>query len=131
MTDRYHFAFDHRFSGLLKLLGVRASRAHVTIGDHGFEARFGPWVVTTPLSNIRQVSITGPHSPLKAIGPRFSPTTRSLTFGSNAERTVRIEFHQPVPGMEPFGIIRHPAISVSVERPEALRERLDTVPDGD
>lgn len=127
MNDQYRFAFDQRFAALLKLLGVRPRRAHVTIGEHSFEARFGPWLVTTPLSNIRQVSLTGPHSPLKAIGPRFSPTTRSLTFGSNADRTVRIEFHRPVPGMEPLGIVKHPALSVSVAKPNALRDQLETM----
>lgn len=124
MADRYRFAFDRRFEGLLRLLGVHPDRAHVEITDRQLTARFGPWLVRTPLDNIEDVEVTGPHRPIKAIGPRFSPSTRSLTFGSNAKRTVRISFRRPVTGMEPFGVVRHPTLSVSVADPDALRQRL-------
>lgn len=130
MANRYPFAFDPRFDRLLRLLGVRPDRAYVEITDHNLEARFGPWLVIAALANIERASVTGPHRPLKAIGPRFSPSTRSLTFGSNAKRTVRIEFRRPVPGMEPFGIVTHPTLSVSVADPEALRDHLETAATG-
>lgn len=124
MADRYPFAFDDRYEPLLRLLGVHPDRAHVEITDQGFEARFGPWVVRTPLHNIGDVEVTGPHRPLKAIGPRLSPSTRSLTFGSNPHRTVRISFRRPVTGIDPLGAIHHPTLSVSVADPDALREHL-------
>lgn len=127
MATRYPFAFDPRFARKLRLLGVRPDRAYVQIADQRLEARFGPWRVVTPLANIDEVRITGPHRPLRAIGPRFSPSTRSLTFGSNVERTVRIAFHRPVPGMEPLGIVKHPSLSVSVADPEKLRDDLDAL----
>lgn len=124
---RYPFAFDPRFRWPLRLLGVRSDRAHVAVTDTHLEARFGPWLVRTPVTNIDEVAVTGPHHPLRAIGPRFSPSTRSLTFGSNAERTVRVGFHQPVAGLEPFGIVRHPTLSLSVAEPAALRDHLREV----
>lgn len=127
MGSRYSFAFDPRFAGRLRLLGIRPDRAWVDITDRRLEARFGPWRVSTPLTNIAGASLTGPHRPLRAIGPRFSPSTRSLTFGSNVERTVRIAFRRPVPGMEPLGIVRHPSLSVSVADPQELLDHLDRV----
>ena len=127
MTTRYPFAFDPRFTRRLRLVGVRPDRAYVEIADQHLEARFGPWRVVTPLTNIVEVSITGPHRPLRAIGPRFSPSTHSLTFGSNVERTVRIAFRHPVPGMEPLSIVKHPSLSVSVADPEKLRDHLDAL----
>lgn len=127
MASRYTFAFDPRFAGRLRLLGVRPDRAWVDITDQRLEARFGPWRVSTPLANIEGSTITGPHRPVRAIGPRFSPTTRSLTFGSNAQRTVRIAFRRPVPGMEPLGIVKHPSLSLSVADPEKLRDHLDAL----
>ena len=127
MVTRYSFAFDPRFARLLRLLGVRPERAYVEIADGNLEARFGPWLVTTPLANVEHSSVTGPHRRLRAIGPRFSPSTRSLTFGSNADRTVRIAFRRPVPGMEPLGIVKHPSLSVSVADPEQLQRHLDAL----
>lgn len=125
MSDRYRFAFNDRYSPLLRLLGVRPERAHVQVTDRQLEARFGPWLVRTSLANIEDVQITGPHRPIKAIGPRMAPSTGNLTFGSNAERTVRITFQRPVTGLDPLGILHHPSLSVSVADPEALEQRLN------
>lgn len=35
-----------------------------------------------------------------------------------------MSFRRPVTGMEPFGVVRHPTLSVSVADPDALRQRL-------
>lgn len=125
MARRYEFAFDPRFRGLLRLAGITPERSHVDVTDRYLEARFGSWVVRTPLGNIAGVAITGPHRPFRAIGPRYSPSTQSLTFGSNARRTVRLEFREPVTGLEPTGSLRHPSLSLSIAEPEKLKADLD------
>lgn len=125
MATRYEFAFDPRFRGLLRLAGITPERSHVDVTDGHLEARFGPWIVRTPLGNIAGVVITGPHRPFRAIGPRYSPSTHSLTFGSNAWRTLRLEFRDPVTGIEPTGSLRHPSLSLSVAEPEKLKADLD------
>lgn len=125
MATRHEFAFDPRFAGLLRLAGITSGRSHVEVTNRHLEARFGPWVVRTPLENIAGVTITGPHRPFRAIGPRYSLSTHSLTFGSNALRTVRLQFCEPVPGLEPTGSLRHPSLSLSVAEPETLEADLD------
>ena len=126
-TRTYEFRFDPRFRPLLGLAAVTPDRAHVRIDDGTFTARFGPWVVRTAVANIVEVSVTGPHNPLKAIGTRLSLADRGLTFGSNANRTVCIRFEEPVRGIEPTGTLRHPALSLSVADPHRLAEDLRTL----
>ena len=49
---------------------------------------------------------------------------RGLTFASNGERGVLISFHQPVPGIEPTGRLRHPELTVTVADVEGLASML-------
>ena len=116
--------FPFRFSlpGRLALtpLGVRDSNSGVEVGDGRLVARFGSWVVDTSLDNVSGASVQGPHNPVKAIGVRLSFSDRGLTFGSNARRTVCIEFHEPVTGIEPTASVPHPNLSVSVADCEGL-----------
>ena len=98
--------------------GVQVDRAHLRI-------RFGPWLVRTPLSNVADVSITGPFSALKAAGPvRLSLADRGLTCATNGERGVCIQFAEPVRGVEPLGLVRHPAVTVTVADCTGLAECL-------
>ena len=38
----------------------------------------------------------------KTAGPRLAITDRGLTFATNGERGVRIDFRTPVPGLDPL-----------------------------
>src|SRR4051812_12504578 len=107
MSD-FVFHFDPRYRFLLAGLGVRESNALVRVDEHGLAARFGPWRCATTLDNVVGAEVTGPYSPIKAIGPRLSMKDRGLTFGTNAERGVCIRFREPVAGLEPTGLLRHP-----------------------
>lgn len=115
----FGFAFDSRYRLLLRGLGVTPARATLTVDDSQLHVRFGHVTLTTPRSNIRDAEVTGPHSPLKAIGIRTSLRDRGLTFGSSAQRTTCIRFLEPVRA-QPFDIASHPALTVSVEEPERL-----------
>lgn len=78
-------------------------------------ARFGPWHVATPLSNLVGAETTGGCALLKTAGPaRLAITDRGLTFATNGDRGVRVDFREPVRGMAPAGPLRHPELTVTV-----------------
>lgn len=118
--QRFPFSFDRATAPLLALLGVLPSTTHVTLTEHEVVARFGPWRCRSPLSNVVDVCRTGPYSRLKAIGPRLSRSDGGLTFGTTAAGGVCLLFAEPVPGLEPTGVLRHPGLTVTVADPDAF-----------
>jgi hypothetical protein len=111
----FPFRFDPAYRRLARLFGVTPERASVEVSDAQFEARFGPWRVRTPLSNIAAAEVTGPYSFLKTAGPaRLGVTDRGLTFATNGDRGVCVTFHSPVRGIDRAGRIRHPELTVTV-----------------
>jgi hypothetical protein len=76
MSTRFPFRFDPGYRRLARLFGVTPERAWVDVGEEEFEARYGPWRVRTPLSNLAGVEVTGPYSFVKTAGQRVweSPT---------------------------------------------------------
>lgn len=109
---------------LLTLLGVRPETDGVRIDGERLTATFGPWRLATPLTNIAGAEVGGPYAAWKVVGARLSLGDRGLTFGSSARAGVCIRFHDPVPGIEPFGILRHPGLTVTVAEPERLVARV-------
>lgn len=119
--QQFHFRFESAYRGPARLLGITPDSARVTVDDATFEARFGPWTVRTALSNVASTEVSGPYAVAKTIGPaRLSFADRGLTFATNSERGVCIAFVEPVSGMDPFGMLRHPGLTVTVADPEAL-----------
>lgn len=129
-TVQFSFAFDPRFRPLLALAGITPEHAHVTVTADRLIARYGPWSLETPLDNVAGVQLSHDYHWYKAIGPRGSFADRGLTFGTNTRAGVCVCFHRPVPGLEPFGLIRHPGVTLTVDDPDALaavlRDRLTT-----
>jgi hypothetical protein len=122
MPTRFPFRFDPTYRRLARLFGVTPERAWVDLGEEELEARYGPWRLRTPTSNIAAAEVTGPYAFFKAAGPaRLGITDRSLTFASNGDRGVCINFHSPVPGI---GRIRHPELTVTVLDVDALMKAL-------
>ncbi|QWF86044.1 hypothetical protein [Amycolatopsis sp. CA-230715] len=121
------FVFDPRYQRLLAAFGVRPSTSVVHATTDGFHARFGPWCVTTPLRNIRDAAVAGPFSPLKALGPRLSLVDRGLTFGSSTLLGVCVTFHEPVRGIDPLGLVKHPSLTVTAAEPQVLCRALRSV----
>ena len=120
-TERFAFAFAPSYRRLARPLGVTGSTAWVEVGERRFDARFGPWRVSTPLENVTAVSITGPYAFWKTAGPaRLAITDRGLTFATNGERGVLVTFATPVRGLDPFGLMRHPELTVTVADTEGL-----------
>jgi hypothetical protein len=108
----------------LWVLGVRPATDGVRIDAEHLTATFGPWRLSTPLSNVAGAEVGGPYSAWKVIGPRLSLSDRGLTFGTSTSAGVCISFHDPVPGIEPLGLLRHPGLTVTVARPDLLVARL-------
>jgi hypothetical protein len=125
MPTRFPFRFDPAYRRLARLFGVTPARAWVDLGEEELEARYGPWRLRTPTSNIADAEVTGPYSFFKTAGPaRLGITDRGLTFASNRDRGVCITFHSPVPGIDPFGRIRHPDLTVTVLDVDGLMQAL-------
>ena len=106
MTSRLHSA-STRCTALLALpFGVTPLTTYVEVDrDRGsFVARFGPWIVQTPLANVGAVHRTGGYSALKTIGPaRLSFADRGLTFATNDADGVCVAFREPITGIDPAG----------------------------
>lgn len=118
---RYAFDFEPRYALAARPFGITAANSWIEVADGALRARFGPWHVQTPLANISAVSPSGPYSFLKTAGPaHLSFSDRGLTFASNSRGGVCIEFGQPIRGIEPFGRIRHPNLTLTPASPAAL-----------
>jgi hypothetical protein len=125
MPTRFQFRFDPTYRRLARLFGITPERAWVDVGQAKFEARYGPWRVRTPTSNIADAKVTGPYTFFKTAGPaRLAITDHGLTFASNGDRGVCITFRSPIPGIDPFGRIRHPELTVTVLDIDGLIEAL-------
>ena len=118
--ETFPFRFDRLYRPALLGLGVHPGNCLVTLtNDDRFNAKFGRWVVDTPLSNVDCVEITGPYRGYKAIGVRGSAVDQGLTFGSSRRGGVCVTFHEPIPNLLP-GMKHHPGLTVTVVDLEAL-----------
>ena len=122
--DRFPFAFAPAVAFGLAAAGIRPDSTAVLVGPDELDVRFGRWRLVTPLANVAAAEVAGPYSAVKVYGPRLSIADRGLTFGTTTAAGVCIEFHEPVPGIEPTGLLRHPSLTVTVADPAALVDRL-------
>ncbi len=125
LMARFPFKWDRRYRAAAFPFGVTPARAWVDVDEGTPDARFGPWRLTTPLANVTGTEATGPYLFIKTAGSaRFAFTDRGLTFATNGERGLRIDFSEPVPGLEPTGRLRHPELTVTVTDIEGLQAAL-------
>jgi hypothetical protein len=117
-AGQFEMAFDPRFRLPLAALGVTPATAHVTITPGHLVACFGPWNCRTVPSNVRAVYLTGPYHWYRAIGPRLSLADHGLTFGTTTTGGVCVQLRDPVPGIDPLGLIRHPNLTLTVADPQ-------------
>ena len=122
---RFEFAFEPSYLRLSRVFLITPERAWVDVDDENFEARFGLYRVRTPRSNIAGAEVTGPYAFWKTAGPaRYAITDRGLTFATNGDRGVLIRFKEPVRGLDPLGVLRHPELTVTVADVDGLAELL-------
>jgi hypothetical protein len=112
--QNFPFRFELGYRRAAMLFGVTERSTSITISADVLRVHFGSWRVRTPLSNIVHVEITGPYLFLKTAGPaRLGLTDRGLTFATNHERGVCMEFRQPITGIDPLGLVRHPNLTLT------------------
>ncbi len=124
--ETYPFRFAGFVGALARLFGVRSDRAHAIISsDDVLTVRYGRWVASTPVANVRSVDVSGPYSAHKVAGPpHLSFADGGATFATNRDRGVCITFHEPVAAILPCGLLAHPGLTFTVDQPEAFAARL-------
>jgi hypothetical protein len=109
----FRFAATYRLPALL--FGVTRATTGVWVDEGMLRIRFGPWRLQTPLTNVASTERTGPFALIKTIGPaHLSLADRGVTYATNNEHGLCIRFARPVAGIEPLGLLRHPAVTVTV-----------------
>ncbi len=121
--QRFPFAFEPRMVPFSLAVGVTPLTSWVEVGADRLEVRFGLWHLDTPLDNVVGVEITGPYSLLKVAGPaRLSFADSGVTFATSTRQGACIRLREPVPALLPVPVVRHRAVTVTVQDPEALAD---------
>ncbi|MDQ3895953.1 MAG: hypothetical protein M3326_01675 [Actinomycetota bacterium] len=121
----FDFAFDALHRAFALPLGITPRTATVAVDGDRLLARFGLWRLSTTVANVEGTEVTGPYAPFKTVGPaHLSIADRGLTFATNSRRGLCIRFLEPVPGIEPTGRLRHPALTVTVADVDGLAAAL-------
>jgi hypothetical protein len=122
----FPFAVDYPVAHVGRAFLIDPEAARLVLDQDRVVASFGPWRLETTLDNIESVHVTGPYSAAKVIGPpRLSLKDRGLTFATTTERGLCLRFHEPVRGIEPLGLLRHPGLTVTVQDPDHVAEVLE------
>ncbi len=126
MTQRFPFAFAGSYRLPALLFGITPRRTYVEVTDDHLEARFGPWKLRTPRSNIASAEVTGGYSYPRTAGPaHLSLSDRGVTFATNGDAGLCVRFHEPVAVLDPTGrLLRHPGATFTVVDPEGLRRAI-------
>ena len=112
----FQFAFQRPLDSWARWFAVVPTRSYVRVDDCGFEAVYGLWRVATVWSNIVGVERTGPYRAWKVAGPaRMSWADRGLTMAATTTGGACLRFRDPVPGIDPLGVLRHPSITLAVD----------------
>jgi hypothetical protein len=114
-VQRFEFRFTRPYRLAARPFGITPQSAWVQVDDQHLLANYGPWRLHTTLTNIIRVAITGPYWFYRTAGPaRLGVTDGGLTFASNGELGVLLSFRRGVSAIDPFGLIRHPELTVTV-----------------
>jgi hypothetical protein len=123
---RHPFLFDPVMLPAALAVGATPWTTWVDVGDERLHIRFGPWSLACPLDNVVAAEVTGPYRLHKVIGPpHLSFSDGGVTFATNRAQGTCIQFDEPVAGLVPSGLLRHPGATVTVADPHALAEALD------
>ena len=128
-AQRFDFRFDPLYRALALPFGVMPQTAYVEVHADELVARFGPWIVRTPTDNVVGTTRTGPFSVPKTAGPaHLSLVDRGMTMATNRDSGLCIRFREPVQGIDPAGVIRHPGLTVTVDQIDELERALLRLP---
>jgi hypothetical protein len=125
VTREFDFAFEPAYRLPALVFGVTPATAKVVVTDEELLVRFGLWRLRTELSNVGDTSVTTGYSWLRTAGPaHLSLADRGVTFATSSRRGLCVSFAEPVSAIEPTGLLRHPAVTVTVADPDALAAAL-------
>lgn len=121
----FDFAFSRGHAAAALPFGITPATSSVEVGPQWLLVRYGPWRLVTPRSNVTSAQLTEGFSFIKTAGPpHLSMTDRGVSFTSNGDRALCLEFAEPVPGIDTTGTIRHPGATLAVADPEGLAAAL-------
>lgn len=122
---RFPFAFERLLLPFAAAVGVLPQTTWLLLDDDELLIRFGAWSLRTPRENVAGCEVTGPYAAWKVAGPpHLSFADRGVTFATSRRVGACIRFHEPEAGLLPWGLIRHPAATVTVSNPHDLARRL-------
>jgi hypothetical protein len=117
-SESFGFAVDPALRRWSRLFGIRAERCTVTLSPSELTVTFGRWTLSTPPANVVAVEVDGPYRPWKVAGPpRLSLSDLGITFATTARRGVCVELRDPVGGLDPFHLVHHPNVTITVDDP--------------
>nr|WP_156657677.1 hypothetical protein [Mycobacterium kyorinense] len=119
----FPYRYDPRLAPMWLPFRAWPATQGVTLTDSRLVARYGPFVVDVPLTQIDDAHVTGPYRWWTAVGPRLSMVDDGLTFGTNAAAGVCIHFNPPIRRV--LGLRDHSALTVTVADTDGLRAALD------
>lgn len=118
---RFVFAFTRAYRLAALPFGVTPRTAWAAVDEGRLLVHFGPWRLRTSVDNIARAGITGGFAFVKTAGPaHLSLADRGVTFATNGERAVCLEFHDPVTAIDPMGLITHPNATLTPSDPQAF-----------
>lgn len=124
-ATRYDFAFARSYRLPALAFGITGSTSYVELGPDGLLVRFGLWRLRTPLANITSAERTGGFGFLKTAGPaHLSLADRGVTFATNGDAAVCVQFDRPVKGIDPTGVIRHSGATLTLRDPDRFLTEL-------
>ncbi len=125
MTREFEFAFEGRYRLPALVFGIRPATARVVVTDEELLVRFGPWRLRTALANVAGTQVSTGYAWYRTAGPaHLSLTDRGVTFATTSRRGLCVSFVGHVRAIEPTGVLRHPAATVTVADPEGLAAAL-------
>lgn len=124
----FAFATDRSMRPWSRAFLVHPEASMVLLTPEQFTISFGRWSLSTSPENIADVTVTGPYQWWKVAGPpRLSWSDRGITFATTHQRGVCVTFHRPVRAIDPLGLVRHRAVTVTVAEPDAFVEAVRAV----
>jgi hypothetical protein len=122
-TERFVFRFEPLMVPFAALATVVPGRAHLDLDGDAVDIRFGIWHMRFPREEVTTVCQTGGFWLPKVAGPpHISFADGGITFATNRQRGTCIALAHPHAG--PYPWLRHPAVTVTVDDPDALEAAL-------
>lgn len=123
--EAFPFAADLALGRWSRLFGIHPERCTATLSPIELTVTFGRWTLSTSTANVAAVSVTGPYRWWKVAGPpRLSLADRGITFATTAEHGVCLELHRGVGAIDPFHLIRHRNVTITVDDPRRFADEV-------